>query len=950
MENSTIFPHHYQEMRESFIDDSLIALNIHSLSGFQAQDKYFQYWEGKRLNTGIPPRKLIENTNHFWDGVWFVHIETISGLKPHFKPDNPRIVDGKILKYEQIKSSPSGAFLPKITYGHIKKIAKRNSIRSYPKGYLDAHFPEAWEWIAQNKRISIAITEGWKKALALMSIGIPAIGLSGVHNFNNSAQNKTLLPVFFNFKQHIFCFFYDNDRKEKTIKTVNAAITKLCRQISLAGISKEFQRCTWTNTISKGIDDYLFDHNGDEKYLEYKTVLPGQFYQEVEPNLVLDTRYLTDKNRNCCQELKEALDNNRVVAIKSEKGTAKTEAISDYTAKFQEVGTKILVPTHRIQLMSELSRRFQIANAFNHRKSLDKALEITLCIDSMHANSSVKFDVERYIGCVLVIDEVDQVLEHLISSTTDVKKRRPEIIEILIRIFRSAEKVIVASADITQDVIDFLETNCEEKVYIVENKYKSTNGSCNIYIQSKPEPFLDDFFKAADRGENIIFFTNSQKLSSSYSTQNLELLLKEKYPHYKIMRVDSHTVADPTREEYMCMEDVNKFIEDKMPDILLISPVLETGIDISTDYFDSYWGMNWGVTSINSFSQAMARVRMPIPRCIWSSNSSSSIVGNGSCFSSGLVKSQKHQSEINKLIFLSFNDELEWYTNDSCLKYWAERGAVNNTQKKMMVKSVIAKFASDYKNIKIIEEASNNDTNKSIRQKIATNKKSNIDSYHKEIVAAPFIDNKTFKSLIDKKEKTFEDRCTERKNSLIRYIAPRSMNVEITKELLEIQDSGLMPKINLHWLLIQGLKFSHDFDSRKIEEMEFSIDLNKKLIAPKIAYLIQFRVLEIINNPSDYYYSSHPLVVETGSHVRSGFNSIRESEMTIRDLWSIKRLSEKSTEWNLTKWCLGLLGFEFKMSRRSKDSRLYSLIDIAGEFRSLIFEFWDVERSLNQED
>ena len=50
-----IFPHHYQECKQSFIDDDLIRLNIISLSGFAAQQKYFENYDGDRINTGLQP-------------------------------------------------------------------------------------------------------------------------------------------------------------------------------------------------------------------------------------------------------------------------------------------------------------------------------------------------------------------------------------------------------------------------------------------------------------------------------------------------------------------------------------------------------------------------------------------------------------------------------------------------------------------------------------------------------------------------------------------------------------------------------------------------------------------------------------------------------------------------------------------------------------------------------
>jgi len=78
--------------------------------------------------------------------------------------------------------------------------------------------------------------------------------------------------------------------------------------------------------------------------------------------------------------------------------------------------------------------------------------------------------------------------------------------------------------------------------------------------------------------------------------------------------------------------------------------------------------------------------------------------------------------------------------------------------------------------------------------------------------------------------------------------------------------------------------------------------------------------------------------------VRSGFNKLREADLTIKDLWSLRALSEKSTEWNLTKWSLELLGFALKVSKRTTSIRYYSLFDLVADERRILFDFWDVER------
>ena len=948
-----IFPQHYQECKQSFIDDDLIRLNIKSLSGSAAQEKYFENYDGERTNTGAPAGRLLEKTNHLLKGVWYVNIVTQDGVRPHFKPDNPRKHFDKIknkektIKYEQVINSKNGYFLPKMTYRHVKLIANINKVKKYPTGDLNAYCPEAWEWLAENKKIKKGVTEGAKKTLALLSVGVPTIGLSSIWNFNNSSTDRRLLSVFNQFKGHGFVIYHDNDKKKKTKQAVNAAIQKLTKALILSGVSTDISRATWWTSEHKGIDDYLYANNGHLNDLKYEHVVVGERPVKVRANMILNREYLTTKDKQCPPEIKKELDSHRLIALLSHKGGGKTTLLSNYTYGFQMMGIKVLIPTHRVQLMNELSQKFEISNADNWHSSLENIFGLAVCIDSLHEGSSVKFSkeiIELFRDCILMIDEVDQVLDHLISAMTDIKNHRHRVIENLILLMQSAQKVIVSSADISQEIIDFLELNTGEKAFIIENIFKPKGGYCKIYVQSNPQKLWSDLEVSLTKEQKIMIFTGSQKRTSTWSTQTLEEIIKNKFPHLKVMRVDSETVGDKERLEYRCFNNFNEFIEREQPDVLLVSPVLETGIDITTKHFDSYWGINWGITSVNSFSQAMARIRTNIPRYIWSSNNFIGRVGNGSYFSSVLEYSQRRQLKVNELIFQHCDNNFNPYINDSCLKLWAARGAIVNTQGQQLAKSVQRKFAEDYKVIEIDDVNLEQEEKQSIADRINDMKNLNIEKQYQEIINAKEVDDKTLDEMRKKKEKTSTERFIERKNKTIRYIAPQSKQTELNHQILEAEDKGFFQKINFYWLLRQGKEVSHKIDKQRILNNEFILDLNKKCLAAKITYCENFGIAEIIDSPNEKYHNNHPLIKKVGGRIRSGFNHLKEVKATIKDFWNMGRLSANSSDWNLCKWALELFGFRMKQNGRTNQHRNYQLVDLTGEVRQKLIDSWNVER------
>lgn len=963
---SNIFPRHYQELKNSFIDDDLIRLNIASFEGMKAQEEYFNYYEGDRLNTGAPTERLLEKTNFLLPGCWVAYTHTQDGVRPHFKPDQPKKFydysknKEKVIKYVQVKGSKNGYFMPRITYRHVELIARKYKIKKYPKGEPSVYCEEAWEWIAKNKNIAIGIAEGSKKTLALCSIGVPCIGLTGVYNFTNYGKDKfkpnekpldfNLLDCFRKFEGHSFNIYHDMDEKEQTIKNVSKAAEQLTKALTFSKISNTVFRSYWDGLKGKGIDDYLFNNEGDLSELSCEQIIIGEKYQKVEADLTIHERYLTNKEGKGLPVLKKAIDSHRVVLIDSSKNTGKTTFASDYTYAFQMQGVKVFIPSHRRTLMSELSSRMNTANAENFNISLDKAFGLAMCIDSLHSNSSVRFTLEmleNFRDCILFIDEVDQVFDHLAEGQTDIKSHRRIVNENLIQLMQISKKIIATSADISQEVADFLEINCREKPFVIRNTYKVKGGKCKIYNHSKPYKLLSAAEKAVERGEKIMFFTTGQKETSTWSTSTLEKYFKGKYPNLKIGVVDAATVADKERLEFRCYEDYNAFIDREKFDILLVSPVVCTGTDITSKHFDSYWGINWGVISVNSFSQAMGRIRENIPRHIWSSNSFLGVKGNGSCFAWQLQYSQKNQLETNKLIFEHYDSEFTPYINDSLLKYWCIRSAIVNTQGKQMQKCTAKKFADDYEQIEIDNEDMVNKEKQSLADNLSTTKDKNISICYQAIIESPTIDDCQLDELRRKQEKTATERHTERANNTIRKISPRDKKIKLTPEILEAEDQGFFQKLELDWLAQKGIDLTHKQDKQRVIEGDFILDSNRKCKAAKVNYIRRFGLDEIISNPNleEIYHNNHPLIQKVGGNIRKGFNKLAESKATIRDFWRTKKISPKSSDWNLVKWALELVGYGMAETKRNKQGRFYELIDSCGaKLRETILGYWDEEK------
>lgn len=92
---------------------------------------------------------------------------------------------------------------------------------------------------------------------------------------------------------------------------------------------------------------------------------------------------------------------------------------------------------------------------------------------------------------------------------------------------------------------------------------------------------------------------SAQKAKSKWGTQALEERFRHKFPHLRILRIDSESVADPSHAAFGCIAHLNEILTQY--DLVIASPSLETGVSIDIrGHFDGVWGIFQGVQPVNS--------------------------------------------------------------------------------------------------------------------------------------------------------------------------------------------------------------------------------------------------------------------------------------------------------------------------------------------------------------
>ena len=287
-------------------------------------------------------------------------------------------------------------------------------------------------------------------------------------------------------------------------------------------------------------------------------------FQRLERQLT----YPVNLKLNCADLSKESLDalpQDGIIAIASSKGTGKTKLI----AKQVKNTGKALLATHRIALARHLCHRLDM----DYRGDLDRingqfitgsayTLRVGFCVDSLLA-----INPETFRDCDLVIDEIVQVVRHLVtSSTCNRDGKRPALLARFAQLMRVARRVIVADADLNNATLDYLKAlrGDGSECFLIHNNYQLPGVSRGI----SGEPGSQCDLQSASQGPPG--FEAGRSPVCQYRFQELEQdavpgLIETTAPEKRVLVINSETSGGEAERE---------FIQD--PDSALLSEVIMT--------------------------------------------------------------------------------------------------------------------------------------------------------------------------------------------------------------------------------------------------------------------------------------------------------------------------------------------------------------------------------------
>ena len=591
-------------------------------------------------------------------------------------------------------------------------------------------------------------------------------------------------------------------------------------------------------------------------------------------------------------------------------------------------------------MAEDLAQRSGIDHISKINDETSGSIGYALCADSLHAKSQARFDPDSWGDAIVVIDEVEQVLWHLLNSATCLKNRvaiLQTFSKLMLNIASCGGTVILSDADLSKVSIEYIQklTNHQLDLWLLNNVQNPNQGKRKLFTHQTPDAMLAAAHSAIESGDKILIHCSAQKAKSKYGTQNIETLLSKRFPTKSIIRVDSDTVKDPSHPAYGCMKRINKVVAEY--DIVIASPTIETGISLDRRHFDSVWCFANGVQTVDAVCQTLERERGDVPRHISIGTGGISKIGNGSESIYALSKCEDRLADLNFKALATVDAISSDEFAPAHIQTWASYAAKTNQGFNNYEQNILSKLALE--GYQIVPYAIDPDDEfvsvDDVVDAIETAREKNYQAERDGKINEPNPSDLELAALKKKASKTKQERHREAKGSLCR----RYLTEDITDDLIIKDDDGWYPQLQLHYYLSVGRQYLKSRDTAKLKNlspdgfMPFAPDVNRSCLSLKIKALDAVNIQQFFGENKTF----------TSADLAGWHQKLLQCRRDIREYLGIG-ISIKSTPIQTAQRLLGLLGFKLDYVDQIRldgiPTRRYSGVDCNLDQRQAVMERW----------
>ena len=733
-------------------------------------------------------------------------------------------------------------------------------------------------------------------------------------------RNKSLQSDLKQFTQgkREFHICFDKDTKPKSIIGVNKATIALATKLNQVYIYQ------WEPLEGKGIDDVLRQSNNPEEKLKQIIDSKEKFSYWINKHLFELTKVSKEIKERF---LPNALPDERLIGIKSPQNTGKTEVISQHVQNSLAQGIPCLVVVHRESLARTLGERFGVAYRTENDPTKDY-YGFSLCIDSLLPKHN-GVNPEYWEDFILIVDEAEQVVSHLLTARTSVDTFRPIILKTLQEMGEKCRQLIFCDADLSDICVEFFEKLLACEAFVINNIYRFEG--MNFYKYPSPDSLMTEVFSSLSQDEKLLIVSTSQAPKSKYGTIALENIINKRFPQLKILRIDGESLYDKDHRAYNCMTEINDVV--RQYDVVICSPSLETGVSIDVyGHFDKVVGFSsHGNLPPQNFLQMLWRLRDTIDRHFYVPNTGINYVGNASCSPYSLLSTDQKSSQV--ILHLLNYSETQG-TDTIFLDTWSKISARINAGSKSYSETLQHLIKRQGHNLIEVENLANAEIKDEIKENsLECQQQRNI-----KILISEDITDEQAETLANKKAKTLDEICQLKKNTVKKRYG------EINEEILEFDHQGKYSSLRLYYYLTEGRKSLSSEEKIRLKQMlenndgcYFSPDLNRKLIIHKIWLMEFLDILSLINK-----------VREQGIIRNDDSEVVRIYELCLKHFSELKQfqITTGIQPISTINSILSKIGLRLKQHSRFKSDgskKTYYYLQELPDWTDLVFEYWSIK-------
>lgn len=297
--------------------------------------------------------------------------------------------------------------------------------------------------------------------------------------------------------------------------------------------------------------------------------------------------------------------------IQSPKGTGKTVLIRDFVSELKAADEPVLLIGHRINLMRALTAKGNLDLDFylDFEDGEINSKHLGISLDSLPRLPELR----TYANTTVIIDECEQVFQHLLSDTLKAKGRRSAVLTVLFRILRTCKRVVLLDADLTAELSIEVLKLCRgqikleaEPLLAIQNDYIFEGRTTQLY--ESQQHLVADLVECANKPDSRIF------VSTNYLSFGKQLVAVLAPLGKQILLVSSETAELPEVQEFLA--DPSEASKDY--EIIIATPTAQTGISIDNFHFTDVYGFyGWRVGTFQDIDQGCSRVRRVDLHKVW---------------------------------------------------------------------------------------------------------------------------------------------------------------------------------------------------------------------------------------------------------------------------------------------------------------------------------------------